>query len=57
MPGSEDEAAGLLDTYLSAQRERAEELARVAGGVLSGERTGEPADRNPPFAGDSSFKD
>jgi hypothetical protein len=31
MPGSEGEAAGLLDTYLSAQRERAEEAARGAG--------------------------
>ncbi len=30
MPGSEDEAAGLLDTYLTAQRERAEEQARAA---------------------------
>jgi hypothetical protein len=25
MPGSEDEAAGLLDAYLAAQRERAED--------------------------------
>jgi integrase len=31
MPGSEAEAAGLLDAYLSAQRERAEEAARSAG--------------------------
>jgi integrase len=30
MPGSEDEAAGLLDAYLDAQRERAEALARSA---------------------------
>jgi integrase len=30
MPGSEEEAASLLDTYLSAQRERAEDAARVA---------------------------
>src|SRR5215204_4386199 len=30
MPGSEDEAAGLLDTYLEAQRQRAEEAARAA---------------------------
>ncbi len=30
MPGSEEEAAGLLDTYLTAQRERAEEQARRA---------------------------
>jgi integrase len=27
MPGSEDEAAGLLDAYLTAQRERAEDAA------------------------------
>ncbi len=33
MPGSEAEAAGLLDTYLAAQRERQEEAARGAGGV------------------------
>jgi integrase len=31
MPGSEKEAAGLLDDYLTAQRERAEERARAAG--------------------------
>jgi integrase len=31
MPGSEDEAAGLLDAYLDAQRERAAEMARAAG--------------------------
>jgi integrase len=30
MPGSEDEAAALLDGYLTAQRERAAELARAA---------------------------
>ena len=30
MPGSEDEAAGLLDSYLGAQRERSEEAARSA---------------------------
>lgn len=41
MPGSEEEAAGLLDAYLDAQRERAEEAARGAGGVLTGELTGE----------------
>jgi hypothetical protein len=45
MPGSEEEAAGLLDAYLTAQRERAEEAARGAGGVhdecLTGELTGE----------------
>jgi integrase len=45
MPGSEDEAATLLDSYLEAQQQRAEEAARRAGGVhdecLTGERTGE----------------
>ena len=30
MPGSEGEAAGLLDSYLDAQRERAEDQARSA---------------------------
>ena len=30
MPGSEDEAAGLLDRYLDAQRERAVDAARAA---------------------------
>jgi len=33
MPGSEAEAAGLLDSYLGAQRERAEDAARAAGSV------------------------
>jgi integrase len=42
MPGSEDEAAALLDTYLSAQHERAEESGRAAGGVLTGAPTGAP---------------
>jgi integrase len=32
MPGSEEEAAGLLDGYLEAQRKRAEDAARGAGG-------------------------
>jgi integrase len=32
MPGSEDEAAGLLDAYLTAQRGRAEDAARAAIG-------------------------
>jgi hypothetical protein len=40
MPGSEAEAAGLLDTYLDAQRERAAEAARAAGGALAGARAG-----------------
>jgi integrase len=40
MPGSEAEAASLLDAYLGAQRERAEEAARSAGAVLTGAPTG-----------------
>ena len=39
MPGSEAEAAGLLDTYLDAQRERAEEAARGLA-ALTGAHTG-----------------
>ena len=31
MPGSEAEAAGLFDAYLSQERERADEAARGAG--------------------------
>jgi hypothetical protein len=31
MPGSEAEAAGLLDAYMKAERKRAEEAARSAG--------------------------
>jgi integrase len=43
MPGSsEDEAAGLLDAYLAAQRERAEDAARAAGAVATGARAGAP---------------
>ena len=42
MPGSEAEAAGLLDTYLDVQRDRAVEAARGAGGVLTGAPTGAP---------------
>jgi integrase len=38
MPGSEEEAAGLLDDYLATQRKRAENAARAAGGVLTGEQ-------------------
>jgi integrase len=41
MPGSEEEAAGLLDAYVAAQREQADEAARAAGERLTGERTGE----------------
>ncbi len=40
MPGSEEEAAGLLDSYLTAERKRAEEKARKAGGELPGAQTG-----------------
>jgi integrase len=40
MPGSEAEAARLLDAYLSAQQERDEEAARAAGAVLTGAPTG-----------------
>jgi integrase len=36
MPGSEAEAAGLLDAYLAAQRATDEDTARAAGGVLAG---------------------
>jgi hypothetical protein len=42
MPGSEDEAAGLLDAYLVAQRERAEDAARAAGAAATGALTGAP---------------
>jgi hypothetical protein len=42
MPGSEDEAAGMLDAYLDVQRERAEEAARSAGARLTGEQSGKP---------------
>jgi hypothetical protein len=35
MPGAEEEAAGLLDTYLAAERKRAEATALT--GVLTGE--------------------
>jgi integrase len=33
MPGSEAEAAGLVESYLDAQRERAEDAARAAAPV------------------------
>lgn len=36
MPGSEAEAAALLDSYVEAQREQAEEAARAHGGALAG---------------------
>jgi hypothetical protein len=38
MPGSEEEAAGLLDGYLEAERERAEAQARGATGEQTGEQ-------------------
>jgi integrase len=41
MPGSEDEAAGLLDAYLAAELDGADEAARSAGDSLTGEPTGE----------------
>jgi integrase len=37
MPGSEEEAASLLDDYLTAQRDRAEEKARAAHGTMVGQ--------------------
>jgi integrase len=37
MPGSEDEAAGMLNAYLNAQRERAENQARAAGQLWDNE--------------------
>jgi len=40
MPGSEEEAAGLLDSYLTAERKRAERKARKAGGDLTGAQSG-----------------
>jgi hypothetical protein len=40
MPGSEEEAAGLLDAYLDTQHERADEAARRAGDSLTGAQTG-----------------
>jgi integrase len=40
MPGSEGEAAALLDSYLTVQRKRAEEQARQASAGLTGAQTG-----------------
>jgi integrase len=48
MPGSEDEAAGLLDAYLVAQRRRAEEAARAAG--AGGDRSATGAFTGAPVA-------
>jgi integrase len=40
MPGSEAEAAALLDRFLGVEREHAEDRARAAGEELTGARTG-----------------
>jgi hypothetical protein len=40
MPGSEEEAAELLDAYLDAQRKRAEQKAREADAALTGAESG-----------------
>jgi hypothetical protein len=40
MPGSEEQAAGLLDSYLAADRKRAEEAARAAKAMPTGAQTG-----------------
>ncbi len=40
MPGNEAEAAGLLDTYLDAARDRSDELVRGAGAAFTGASTG-----------------
>jgi integrase len=42
MPGSETEAAGLLDAYLAVQQKGEKEATRAAGGALTGARTGAP---------------
>jgi hypothetical protein len=34
MPGAEEEAARLLDAYLTADRERAEDAARAVGASI-----------------------
>jgi hypothetical protein len=41
MPGSEAEAAGLLDTYLDTERKRAEDAARAAGRLSDWRTPGE----------------
>jgi hypothetical protein len=43
MPGSEAEAAELVESYLTAQQQRAEEAARMAGDALAGAPSGAPA--------------
>ena len=40
MPGAQAEAAAMLDAFLTAQREDAEDIARAAGELLTGQRTG-----------------
>ena len=45
MPGSEEEAAGLLNDYLAAERARAEERARAA----PGNSVGQPRDNDAPI--------
>jgi hypothetical protein len=40
MPGSEAKAAGMLDSYLSAQKDAAEEAARAASPEPTGAPTG-----------------
>jgi integrase len=47
MPGSEDEAAGLLDAYLSAELAEADDAARGAGGRPTGELSGEQVANEP----------
>jgi hypothetical protein len=42
IPGSEDEAAALLDTYLASQLGDADAAARSADGMLTGAPTGAP---------------
>jgi cobalamin biosynthesis protein CobT len=42
MPGSEDEAAALLDTYLASQLGDADAAARSADEMLTGAPTGAP---------------
>lgn len=45
MPGAEAQGAEILDAYLTAQHEAAEEAVRGVGGELTGEPTGERAAR------------
>lgn len=45
--GAEDEAAGLLDAYLAAQLDAAEDAARSAGAELTGAHTGAQVARRP----------